>query len=690
MDPMSSKSGGWKSGGSGGSGGWRSGDQSEGKSGGAIRLVVALAITAWLGCAQPQTRTSRPELTVPVRTAVRDEETRLFAQTVADLAAPTMEGRGTGTAGLDRARDYLVERFGELGLEPAFRVDGQPSFTQPFTAITGVQAKHQTLEMLDPQGRVLTPTKQGEHFNALGFSASGAFEGPIVFVGYGIVDEQHGYDSYAQADPEVVRGRVAIAFRFEPQDPMGKSLWARREGGFGPWTEAASLVNKARWAAQRGAAALLVVDPPVQDHGDLKSTRYSFDAAPASIPVIHIRSGLFRAILAQAGRDPQSTLEAYQEQANRGGGSVDPIDGAVLRGRVEIETQTTTLANVGGLVRGCGSLADQIVVVGAHYDHLGFGDPGRLGPENVIYPGADDNASGTAGLLLLARRAVEQRNRLAGTPPSHQRGVASRATAEDHRTILFVAFSGEERGLLGSSYLVKHEDQLNLDEHRTVAMINLDMIGRMRGDRLFALGVGSGDLWERWLTEVAASTGLNLSRDPVAFGASDQLPFYNDKVPVLHLFTGVHDDYHRPTDTPEKINAEGGVRVVQLVDALLQRARTGTDTIAFVPDATPFDPHGVGMAGAGGPATAYLGVVPDYATLYGNEGCAIAGVSPGSPAQAAGLQAGDVILRWNQSEVGNVYGLSAALRASSPGDPVRLTVRRGDQTLQLQATLGRR
>lgn len=675
MNPMTSKSAG----------------ESGGNSGGAIRLVAAIAMTAWLGCAEPPARTSRPQPIAPVRTAVRDEETRLFAQTVADLAAPTMEGRGPGTAGLDRARDYLVDRFGELALEPAFRVDGQPSFTQPFTAVTGVQAKHQTLEMLDPQGRVLTPAKQGEHFNALGFSASGAFVGPVAFVGYGIVDEKHGYDSYAQADPEALRGRVAIAFRFEPQDPTGKSLWAGREGRLGPWTEAASLVNKARWAAQRGAAALLVVDPPVQDHGDLKSTRYSFDAAPASIPVIHIRSGLFRAILAQAGRDPQSTLEAYQEQANRGGGSVDPVDGAVLRGRVEIETQTATLANVGGLVRGSGSLADQIVVVGAHYDHLGFGDAGRLGPENVIYPGADDNASGTAGLLLLARRAVERSDRSADTPPGHQRGAAARTPVEDRRTILFVAFSGEERGLLGSSYLVKHEDQLNLDEHSAVAMINLDMIGRMRGDRLFALGVGSGDLWERWLAEAAAETGLSLSRDPVAFGASDQLPFYNDKIPVLHLFTGVHDDYHRPTDTPEKINAEGGGRVVQLVDALLQRACTGSEPIAFVPDATAVDPHGLGMAaGAGGPTTAYLGVVPDYATLYGNDGCAIAGVSPGSPAQAAGLQAGDVILKWNQTEVGNVYGLSAALRASSPGDPVTLTVRRGDQTLEFQAALGRR
>jgi hypothetical protein len=647
-------------------------------------------MTAWLGCAEPPVRASRPQPIVPVRTAVRDEETRLFAQTVADLAAPTMQGRGPGTAGLDRARDYLVERFDELGLEPAFRVEGLPSFTEPFTAVTGVRAKHQTLEMLDPQGRVLTPAKQGEHFNALGFSASGAFEGPVVFVGYGIVDEQHGYDSYGQADPEALRGRVVIAFRFEPQDPTGRSLWAGPEGRLGPWTEAASLVNKARWAAQRGAAALLVVDPPVQDHGELKSTRHSFDAAPATIPVIHIRSGLFRAILAQAGRDPQSTLEAYQEQANRSGGSVDPIDGVVLRGRVEIETQTATLANVGGLVRGSGSLADQVVVVGAHYDHLGFGDPGRLGPENVIYPGADDNASGTAGLLLLARRAVERRDRLAGTPPGHQRGPASRSPAEDHRTILFVAFSGEERGLLGSSYLVKHEDQLNFGEHRTVAMINLDMIGRMRGDRLFALGVGSGDLWERWLAEAAVETGLSLSRDPVAFGASDQLPFYNDKVPVLHLFTGVHNDYHQPSDTSEKINAEGGVRVVQLVDALLQRACTGSEPIAFVPDATPLDPHGVGMAGAGGPATAYLGVVPDYATLYGNDGCAISGVSPGSPAQAAGLQAGDVILKWNQTEVGNVYGLSAALRVSSPGDRVTLTVRRGDQTLELKTTLGRR
>jgi hypothetical protein len=615
-------------------------------------------------------------------------EEALFRQAVADLSDASMEGRGPGTEGLNRARDYLVERFRSMGLDPGFQINGVASYTQPFTITTGVKVGQQTLELWDHRGEPLLSATPGEEFNALGFSADGEFEGLVVFAGYGIVDAQRGYDSYRGIDANALRGKVVVVFRYEPQDEKGRSLWTGGNGSAGPWSGSASLMSKARWAAERGAAALLVVNPPTQDVGDLKSTRYSYDQTTATIPVIHIQSGLLRAILQSAGRDPGVTTSESLRSANLGSGEVDFLEGVYLRGQVKIVVERATVANVAGLAPGGNAGAGEVIVVGAHYDHLGYGDPGRLGPGNVIYPGADDNASGAAGLLLLGKKACERRSGRAksGSGAGHD----AKSCGGDRRAVLLVAFSAEERGLLGSSYLVRHERDVAVTSPRVVAMLNMDMIGRMRDDQVLVLGVGSGDRWQAMLDAASAGTGLDIRQDPVAFGASDDFSFYNNKVPVLHFFTGTHADYHQPTDTVEKINPIGGVRVTHLIDRIIQKLADHNESIAFVPDAGGVHPRGMGSSAEGGPATAYLGVVPDYATLYGNDGCALSGVTPNSPAEAAGLRGGDVIVQWNETPVKNVYGLTEVLRASSPGQTVTIVVRRNGDSVELHATLGRR
>jgi len=611
---------------------------------------------------------------------VSADEVADYQRIVTDLSDDSMQGRGAGTAGLDLARDYIVERFNSAGLKPAFTLDGQPSFTQPFEINLGVRAKHQSLTIGASGSDPGLQTKAGDQFNALGFSANGAFEGETVFVGYGIIDEAHDYNSYASVDEGTLQGKVVVAFRYEPQGPGGKSLWAGDDGQPGRWSQAASLLRKAQCAADHGAAALLVVNPPSQDRGNLKSTRHSVAADRAAIPVLHISAGLFDHMLKQAGRDPDKIIPVYQDRADRGQQAVESLGAVVVQGRVELEHPQATIANVAGVLPGCGDLAEEFIVLGAHYDHLGYGEVGSLSREHAIHPGADDNASGVAGVIGLAKQ-------LSQTDHSPGVGRVMGGATGARRTVLFIAFSGEERGLLGSSYLMKHLDDLHLQSRQMVAMINFDMIGRMTGRKLHVIGIGSADRWEPLITQAARGSGLDLQMDVQSFGGSDHMSFLTHEVPALHFFTGSHSDYHRTSDTADKINAMGALKVMGLVGTLLEDLRTQPQRLAFqhTPGSSLF---AAGQAHGGGGA--FLGVVPDYASMDGDQGCALAGVVPGSPAKAAGLRADDVIVRWNDKPVANVRSLSARLGESQPGDEIVVQVQREGKLTQVTVTLGQR
>ncbi len=581
-----------------------------------------------------------------------------------------MEGRGAGTAGLDAARDYIADRFRSAGLEPAFKIDGQPSYTQPFEIKLGVVVREQSLSAGGGEAVAAIPEQA---FNAMGFSGSGSFEGPAVFVGYGIVNPDEGYDSYRGVPGDGLKGKVAVAFRYEPQDSDGKSLWAGRGDAAGPWTESASLLKKAQWAAQHGAAALLVVNPPSQDQGDLKSTQRSMGEESSPVPVLHVSAAWFDGLIGLTGRDAGKVVQAYQRRANQGVGAPELLAGVTVRGRVELEHPKAMVHNVAGVLRGRGALADEVVVVGAHYDHLGYGEIGSLAKgqdKGRIHPGADDNASGVAAVVLLAERFISlQRPADAGGP---------------RRTLLFIAFSGEERGLLGSSYTLNNLDQLGVEQEQIVAMVNFDMIGRMRGRKLYAMGLGTGDGFEQLLDRANEPLGLNLRNDAQSFGGSDHASFQFREVPAVHLFTGSHSDYHRPSDTVDKVNAEGGVLAVALAERVIEMLDTQPERMAFVA------PPGGASHGAVHGSGAYLGVMPDYSSLDGDEGCMLAGTVPNGPAKAAGLQSGDTILTWNGKPVRNVRGLMTRLGEDKPGDEVVLQVRRDGKLIKLTVTLGRR
>ncbi len=589
-----------------------------------------------------------------------------YAALVAHLASAEMEGRGPNTKGIEKARDYLIGQLKGLGLKPAFG----GSHAQPFQLQTGAKVAEQALAVLDSSGKVLTTADAGREFVPLGFSASGAFEAPAVFVGYGIVNSRRKYDSYG-SEADAVKDKVVIAYRYEPQDKNGRSLWGRY------WTRDAGLLNKARWAAERGAAAVLVVNPPAQGRAPAPGGGRSLGAygIRTKVPMMYLATGLLKKILRAAGRkDPDAAMRELQQAADQRRCKPVVLPGVRLRGWVKLRPVRKTLHNVGGVLGGAGKLADQFVIVGAHYDHVGYGEFGsRYRGRRAVHPGADDNASGTAGVLMLAKWFADRaagRDALCPAPASR-------------RSILFAAFSGEEMGLWGSRHMASHLEELHLEVRRVTAMINLDMIGRMRKKKLTVWGVDSGDRLRKIVDAATRNTDLDVRKMGGGVGPSDNASFYRRKIPVLSFFTGIHKDYHTPGDTADKINAAGAVGALAVADRVLQQLWADPEPIAYRPPK-----RGAGRAAMAMATDAYLGVLPDV--VSDASGCEISQVVAGGPAGQGGLKAGDVVFAWDGKTIGSLPEMLVALHAQKPGDEVTLKVRRGKKTLEIKVTLGKR
>ncbi len=329
--------------------------------------------------------------------------------------------------------------------------------------------------------------------------------------------------------------------------------------------------------------------------------------------------------------------------------------------------------NVAAVLRGSGPGGRQTLVIGAHYDHLGFGGFGSLSPDaaGTVHNGADDNASGTAVLLEAARA-------LASGPP----------LAQD---VLFIAFTGEERGLWGSAHYVS-APLLPLDG--TVAMLNLDMVGRVRDDALTVFGTGTAEEWtdilERANARVASPLGLRFNSD--GFGASDHTSFYARGIPVLHFFSNTHPEYHRVEDDWELVNADGMDRVAALVTAVVREVVPASGFASLTPVEGAGNPHGAGASGDENSVRSgfrvRLGTIPDYSRESG--GMAITAVRPESPAAKAGMQGGDIIVRFGPHDVDDVYDYMAALNEFDPGDEVEIVVLRDGERVSFKVVLAGR
>ncbi len=356
--------------------------------------------------------------------------------------------------------------------------------------------------------------------------------------------------------------------------------------------------------------------------------------------------------LAAIGLEPGGTEGYFQPFA------IDPTAPAVAHAGIE----AADVKNVVGVIPGTGALATQAVVLGAHYDHLGLGGMGSMEPDSagVVHNGADDNASGTAALLEAARL-------LAGRD------------APARRTMIFVAFTAEELGLIGSSHYADHPVA---PHDSTIAMINFDMVGRLRSDTLLAIGMGSAEELPALLDSVNAAHGFVLLRSDDPYGRSDHSTFYTRGVPATHFFTNVHEDYHRTTDDWQRINSAGITRIAGLAADLAFALAVRPERLTFVQVEQPQ------TAMRGGGYGAWLGTIPDMTSTPG--GVRLTGVRAGSPADEAGMQAGDILVRLGEFEIADLYAMTDALRAHKPGDTVTLVVVRDGERVELTATLGER
>lgn len=693
---------------------------------------------------------------------------------VSYLASDKMEGRRTGTAGAEAAAAYVAAEFARLGLRAAgdtLIVSGdKPSrsvrgYRQSFPYVAGVEAGDGNSMLFatggagsQPDARPATlDMRLKEDWMPLGFSTNARVENlPVTFVGYGIRASELKHDDYAGLD---ARGRIVLALAGTPDADNPHSQFARY----------AETRLKAAAAREQGAAALVIVAAE-EDFRESRFAQMRYDnAGDAGLPVVAVSRASARRILSAGGvglpleeieralrarpataqendktHDPHAKTQAHSAhaatkahdshattqahassvvthphatpvktqahaspaQATEGGQASGVkstarknlsavLENVALSIRTDVVRRGAPAMNVVGILDGSDAhLKQEAIVVGAHYDHLGRGGTGSLAArEGEIHHGADDNASGTSALLELAR-------------------IFSQSGARPRRTLVFIAFGGEEEGLLGSGFYVRNP---SVPLAQTVAMINMDMIGRLKDGRLIVGGAGTAAEWRSLIEETNTKlrltltggaesgdrkgempvvTGANgrvmatasaaprftLALNDDGFGPSDHSSFYAQKIPVLFFFTGTHEDYHKPSDTAERINYEGQARIIGFVRDIVE----AIDANASRPVYALARSSSSGGDGRSAGFRVYLGTVPSYVET--TDGLRLDAVREDSPAARAGLRAGDRITRLAGREVRNVYDYTYILAEMRAGQEYDVEVVREGNALQFKIT----
>ncbi|MGK3988926.1 M20/M25/M40 family metallo-hydrolase [Sorangium sp. So ce136] len=661
---------------------------------------------------------AKPAAAAPAPTASVDVDPAAEARIKADvtyLASPELAGRATGEPGAELAAEFIARRFAELKLSPL----GGPgsdakAYRQVFDARVGAEVAPAALAV--QRAGKKQSAEAGKLVTADG-SSSGTVAGAAVLVGHGVTAAALSWDDYGGQD---IEGKIAVVLDGVPILEGSAPAAAGPHHGAaaaGPHGAAAAGPHGAAAAGPHGAApadphhGAAPADPhhapsarPADALRDFGSVRYklrtarehkaagvilvaagdelprvSDDAASMGIPAVMITRSAARALFPTAGLAPPAkpaaggvaaTPSAAKPAAARPvnvrvGATKAPGPKPLVGVTVEITTKVTPrmapASNVVGLLpaRDGSPHAGEYIVLGAHYDHLGFGGNSysRAPGVHAVHPGADDNASGTAMLLEVARR------------------LAALPTRPD-RNVLFIAFGAEELGTIGSRHFVDHPPAALAGMKPVVAMINADMVGRMREDKLLVDGLGTSPAWKPIVDDAARGLGFTLQYGVEGFGASDHASFTASRVPVAFLFTGVHEDYHRPSDTADKINAAGVSRCAVLT-ARMALALSQRDARLPFTDA-PADPHRSMRGGF----RASLGTMPDYA--YQGPGVKLTGVRPDSPSSRSGMQAGDVIVRIGAHAITNIHDFMFALGDLEPGREVEIEVDRGGVRVPLK------
>ena len=620
------------------------------------------------------------------------------------LADDKLEGRGVGTEGLNLAADYIKEQFTLAGLNVT-ALDGDAF--QKFTMVTGSKLlENNSLKFIGPEDKSIE-LKLEEDFNVCSFGGSGKFSGEIVFGGYAINAKEAAYKDFEGVD---VKGKIVIIMRRTPQQDNHKSPFASGHGV----SRHASIQSKVSVCSSADAAAILFVNDPYSisseaekavdsannavvkvarelakleptdesfadtrsrlnaalervnsAHGDahtggfdtLMKFGYAGNGKDDAVPIVHITQAKCDELLKAALDKTLSDLEAEIDTDLKPRTQV--LKGWTVTGETGLERVRTEVKNVIGVLEGAGPLADETIVVGAHYDHVGMGGDGSLAPGvTEVHNGADDNGSGTVALIEIARQLAARKEPLP-------------------RRVVFIAFTAEEKGLIGSA---KYVEQPLFPLEKTIAMFNMDMVGRLREDKLTVFGVGTSPTFKDDITRMGKAAEFKLSLKPEGFGPSDQSSFYAKKIPVLHFFTNTHSDYHRPGDDWEKINFEGIQRIANLFRDVVIHTAEVQKRPEYLEVASNADVERQG-------SRPYFGSIPDFSGE--GEGYAISGVSPESPAAKGGLQGGDRIVQFGESKVSNLNDFDLALRNYSAGDEVDVTVLRDGQRVKLKVKLAK-
>ena len=608
-------------------------------------LLVSLAPTA-RSAGEGGEGDELPEAPIAAVLAAQTEDVRRFNDHLVTLASPFMEGRLPGTRGMELAKEYVEFWMKAAGLEPAFQgEDGEPSFRQRFP-LSGVPELAEQGLVVD--GRELTPD---DDFAALSLGASGWAHGPAVFVGYSIDNGEGDYSSYAEDDH--LAGRIAVLFRFEPMDAEGNSRWASSG-----WSNQASFANKVRGAAARGATGIVVINPPgCADERSESLPGFSMGRSNTDVPIVVVTSEAAQAIFAGSGKSVMD-MRAHADE----GGPIIPLD-IEVRVSCKIVIEDVTAENVGGLIPGRGDLASEYIVIGAHMDHLGMGFFGSRDQESAgkeLHPGADDNASGTAGILLLADKLVQD--------------YAAMPEERPLRTVLVIAFSAEESGLNGAQYYVEHP---LADASQHALMMNFDMIGRIANKRLAVSGLGSAVGMADWMEPLLEASPLDVQPAEGGGGGSDHLAFLSAEIPAIFaIIADFHQDYHTPRDTSDKINRVDAVEAAYLWREIALVAAQRSEPFEFVRQAR----------GGRRPMKVRFGITLGQAA-EDLRGVAVDDLTTGGAAEASGILPGDRLVSWDGEEIEDVRAWMGMLAGHEPGDEVRVGIERDGEPLEIRVVL---
>jgi hypothetical protein len=587
----------------------------------------------------------------------RHIDPRAFLDHIKYLASDELEGRGDGSPGLEKAAEYIATSFRASGLEP---LGDAGTFFQKFELISGLSIQPGNFVTLTSARRSVS-LQIGRDYELLSVSSQQPSSSPlpVVFAGYGITATPLHYDDYEGVD---VSGKAVLIFTHEPQENDPKSRFDGQTN-----TLYASVVHKAEVARAHGVRAILLVD----DTNHVAQTdvfrRWIRDpqAEEYGLPVFYLsRDAVQQALgssfnLANAAREIDRDATPHSQLL--AGLNVTAADHTAKIRR--------PVRNVVGILRGSdAALRSEFVVVGAHYDHLGRSARFSMSPNSTgqIHHGADDNASGTSAVMEMAKAAVEARG-------------------EFKRSVVFITFAGEELGLLGSSYYTQHP-LVPLND--TVAMINLDMVGRANG-RILVDGLANAPSIDDDLKVAQKSSGISLTalKGSPGAGASDDASFNLRKIPAINFFSGFHADYHRPSDTWDKIDAPGGAAVADLALALARQLANRPTRPDFVD--TIQEQHSTSSStGAVSGYGPYFGSVPDFADE--GQGVKFADVRDGSPAAKAGFRRGDVLTSFGGTPIKSLYDFTFALREKKPGDKVEVTVMRDGKPITAMVELTNR